>query len=401
MTVTLDEIKAYPPDTGRALRLATALVLCVVPAAAFGQVSVNCPDDQCTHVVSVYKGEGGLIAEADGADMVTFLSSCDGVHISGELTPNDDGVVSMLFDTDNGLACDADDGSFELGPVKDGGWFWITDDRNSAVGVLVDMDVLDNPTTEPTDAGMSVETTAGKGAVLLKEASTGRIGILQTILPEMETAQATTRKCGYSGTGTAGDPFKRVASECALGDGGTIVVLRSTDPITGNTVRIMDGDSVTRPRGSGAVQIVARLFGNGSGHFRRARGDEDNVPVYTGHLSALDLPGAELSPGVLGASYEVRLSHGGPGPGTSISADGDGTGAAGGVSWSLLSDAINTATISIEAHSSWCSETSNHSATVVVTAYVSLPLFRNFLVPPVKVDGSGKAASTTFRIVCP
>ena len=270
MTVTPDEIKAYPPDTGRALRLAAALVLCVVPAAAFGQVSVNCPDDQCTHVVSVYKGEGGLIAEADGADMVTFLSSCGGVHISGELTPNDDGVVSMLFDTDNGLACDADGGSFELGPVKDGGWFWITDDRNSAVGVLVDMDVLDNPTTEPTDAGMSVETTAGKGAVLLKEASTGRIGILQTILPEMETAQATTRKCGYSGTGTAGDPFKRVASECALGDGGAILIATTTDPITGETVRIPDGGTVTRPAGSGTIAVLVDVWGNGSGHFGSA-----------------------------------------------------------------------------------------------------------------------------------
>ncbi len=78
-----------------------ALVLCAIPAVAVGQ-TVTC--DDCTHVASVYMGEGGVIATAqEDVEMVTWVATCGGVTRSGELEPNDDGVVSALFAGD--LAC--------------------------------------------------------------------------------------------------------------------------------------------------------------------------------------------------------------------------------------------------------------------------------------------------------
>ena len=62
----------------------------------------------------------------------------------------------------------ADGGTFEIGPVMDGGWFWVTDETNSAVGGLVSKDVLDNDAAAITGAGDSVSMTMGKGAVYLK-----------------------------------------------------------------------------------------------------------------------------------------------------------------------------------------------------------------------------------------
>ena len=98
--------------------LMIALLIGAIPAVAVGQ-TVMC--DECTHVASVYMGEGGFIATADDADMVTWVASCGGVTRSGEEPADDDGVVSALWTGD--LACMADGGTFEIGPVMDGGWF--------------------------------------------------------------------------------------------------------------------------------------------------------------------------------------------------------------------------------------------------------------------------------------
>ena len=73
-------------------------------------------------MVSVFQGNGGLVAEADDADMVTWLSTCDGLTRHGQLAPNDDGIVSMSFQ-DMGIAChdEEEGGNFEIGPLLDGG----------------------------------------------------------------------------------------------------------------------------------------------------------------------------------------------------------------------------------------------------------------------------------------
>ena len=87
----------------------------------------------------------------------------------------------MLFTGD--YACDADEGSFDIGPITDGGWYWINDEDNSAIGNLVAKDTLDNAATELTGAGDGVTMMAGNGAVFVKETATGRVGILPNILP--------------------------------------------------------------------------------------------------------------------------------------------------------------------------------------------------------------------------
>ncbi len=183
---------------------------------------------------------------------MTYVATCGGVTRSGELEASDDGVVAMLFSMDNNLACGSagENDSLQLGPITDGGWHWITDETNSAVGSLVSLDVLDNETTEITSAGPGVTMTAGKGAVLLKETASGRVGILSTILavPEMDPVPVNT--CGHTGTA-------RKTTNCMLGDGGTVIAALGPN-----------GGSITRPGAPGtSATVTFSLWGNGSGHY--------------------------------------------------------------------------------------------------------------------------------------
>jgi hypothetical protein len=246
-----------------------ALVLCAIPAMAFGQ-TVSC--DDCTHAVSYYKGEGGLIATAaDDAEMVTYVASCGGVTRTGELTATD-GTVSMLFSGD--LACAADEGTLEVGPVMDGGWFWITDDMNSAVGTLVDMAVLDNETTAPTGAGPGVTMTAGTGAVFVKETSSGRVGILPNILPEPPTPAAAICGPRYSAA-TRGYTLQATA-RCMLGDGGTKIRLQGRGPYGGN-VHLTTGTVTRNNLGGGDIVVLADLWVNESGSYSTAATPTPNL----------------------------------------------------------------------------------------------------------------------------
>ena len=384
--------------------LMVALILCAIPAVAFGQ-KVSC--DDCTHVASVYMGEGGVIATADDADMVTWVASCGGVTRSGELEPNDDGVVAALWTGD--LACHGDAKSeFQIGPIMDGGWFWITDADNSAVGGLVAMDVLDNDAADITSAGEGVTMTDGKGAVFLKETSTGRVGILPNILPEPPVAAL--RKCGASGAGTAASPFARVVSECALGDGGTMVLANYTNAVTGGTTRVMDGGSVTRPGGSANTVVLIDLWGNGTGHFVNAT---DAVaaapPVPAGVNFLLGQPsvagtGLRAQTRYTGVTFRgtVGTGPGGaalPTSGTTADADAgivmDGT------------TVTNLAQVSIGAKSGYCSKTNNHTAVVRVYADVD-DTGAALVTPPIKRAGARanptnptNAGSISFNVVCP
>ena len=210
------------------------LLLGAIPAMAFGQ-TVSC--DDCTHAVSVYMGEGGLVATADDADMVTYVATCGNATRSGELTPNSDGVVSMLFSMDNGLACHtaAEGNKFEIGPIMDGGWYWITDDMNSAVGNLVSMDVLDNDTIELTSAGDGVEMEMGSGAVFVKETSTGRVGILPNILPEPPVSELPL--CGLRYTTATPPVAYQLLDDCSL-DATFTMKVTTLDPYHGTVVEV-------------------------------------------------------------------------------------------------------------------------------------------------------------------
>ena len=371
-----------------------ALVLCAIPAMAFGQ-DVSCED--CTHVVSVYMGEGGLIATADGAEMVTYVATCEGVTRSGELMANADGVVSTLLTMDNGLACHGsdEDNEFQLGPIMDGGWYWITDDMNSAVGNLVSDDVLENDTTDITSAGDGVTMTMGMGAVYLKETSSGRVGILPNILPEMAMEATPPTPCGFAGGGTATNPFTLLASGCAMGDGGTIVLANYANAFTGGTTRVMDGDSVVRPATAGSTTtITIDLWGNDSGNiFNGTDGGTNGVNWARGKTA---LAGAARAAGRFqGVTYSARMGSGPTG--------GDLTSgtASGGITYTDNGD--STATVAVTADATYCSKTNNHPQTISVNAIVVADdtAGAGQVIPSIKKNATTNVAgSISFTVVC-
>ena len=244
-----------------------ALALLALPAVAFGQ-GVEC--EVCTHQVSVYMGEGGLVAKATDADgEVTWVTECNGVSQWGKLTPNDDGMVAMLFNMDNGRDCASPgkDDKLEIGPVDDGGWYWITDDMNSAVGGLVNKKVyeaLKDMTTDPTSAGSAVTMTKGAGAVYLKETASGRVGILPNILPEVP--EAPVALCGYETGGTSKAPTYSVrGTNCRLGTGAVKIVAKGPRDVYDNTRKDVDsGVDLVRPSLSNtSITVDFALLGDG------------------------------------------------------------------------------------------------------------------------------------------
>ncbi len=368
-----------------------ALLICAIPAVAVGQVTVTC--ETCTHEVSVYMGTGGFIAESEDPDMVAWVSTCGGVTTSGELEPNDDGVVSGLFTMENGLACNADGGSFQIGPVMDGGWFWINDADNSAVGSLVAKSLFDDKgkplgdEVAPTDAGDSVTTTGGKGAVLLSHAS-GRVGILPTLLPAAPMEQAKVNRCSYTGKA----PYDRETANCMLGDGKTVIhVLGPRDPYTGKNT---DGERVSRPTVTGrSVEVTVDLWGNGSGHFTSAPDGDARLGHHPGG-TPLALGGSG-NDDTVGFTASLAVSIGNV---TSIPAS---EGPAG------MTFAVeeNVGTLTIGPDTDYCDAAAkppkNHTATVTIRAYVATGE-ENQVTPMIYTDpGSRQAAMTTINVVCP
>ena len=374
--------------------LMVALVLCAIPAVAVGQ-NVSCED--CSHEVSVYMGEGGLIATADGAEMVTYVATCEGVTRTGELMADDDGMVRTLLTTDNGLGCHGDDegNRFQLGPIMDGGWFWITDDMNSAVGNLVSQDVLDNETTMITSAGPTVTMTMGNGAVYLKETSTGRVGILPNILPVEEMEEEEANPCGFTGAGTSKSPYKRKDSGCSMGDGKTITLANYANSITGATTRVMDGDSVTRPGGTSDLKIMIDLWGNGTGHFITAA-DATGDDIVRGQP---DVAGEKRGARYTGVTYAGTV---GSGPsGAALPTSGTTAEAPAGIVLDNGATTTNLAIVSIGKKASYCDANNNHTATVKINANIGAT--EAALVTPsvVRHPTSGLAGSISFNVVCP
>ena len=361
-----------------------ALVLCAIPAMAFGQ-TVSC--DDCTHTVSVYMGGGGLIATADDADMVSYVATCGGLTRHGELAANDDGVVSTLFTMANGLACHSDGGSFRLGPIMDGGWYWITDDANSAVGNLVAEDILDNTTVAITSAGDSVTPTMGKGAVYLKHAASGRVGILPNILPEPPVAAATV--CGAYPK--ADKSVAQVTSGCMLGDGSTKVRIVGPGDF-GRTSETIGSATVYRNT-TAANSVTLDLWTNGG----MVVTDTTNTPLGTGYAGlsvALGLAdgtdGVSAEVGGFGASLEGALGSGNE---TLAVTDGDST------ATPPTSDQV---TIMYEGAtaSAYCTATASNDAVLTV----KLVSDQADVLPAVKNLGTAAAAyhgTATVTIKCP
>ena len=366
--------------------LMVALILCAIPAVAVGQ-TVSC--DDCSHVASVYMGEGGVIATADDADMVTWVATCSGVTRTGELPANDDGVVSALWTGD--LACMAEmGGSFEIGPVMDGGWFWVTDADNSAVGGLVSKDVLMNDTTDITDAGEGISMMMGKGAVHLKEASTGRVGILPNILPEPPAPAAVV--CGPRIPAGGKTYTTQIQSSCMLGNGGTKIRVLGTDHL-GRPGQITTG-MVTRPV-SGSVTISADLWLNETGSYSTdtsgANGAASAAGVQLGWVGKAGATGTNW----LAATWAATVGAiGAPAPPTEadhgvVVSDGGGSTPAG------------QSTITITPNASYCpasATATRHNLVVTLTATPGT----NAVYPLVATAGPFAAGpSTKITVVCP
>ncbi len=174
-----------------------ALVLSVIPAMAFGQVGavdaamvdILCPAHEC-HTATYFQGSGGFVGMAteddeDTEDVdeseVAFIVSCGNVTTRAVAEKDDMGVVRQVFNETNGLACAAG-GKIDIHRLMPGGWYWINDDVNSAVGSLMPKTVLGNTQVAPLDpGGLTVST--GDNATYVKHEMTGRVGILQHIQP--------------------------------------------------------------------------------------------------------------------------------------------------------------------------------------------------------------------------
>jgi len=253
-----------------------ALLICATASMAFGQfgvvadpakVTVNCPDDEC-HVAPYFKGEGGFVGEiADGFDEVNFVVDCGLVSTSATAEPSG-GIVAQRLGMDNGLAC-ANGGSVEVHGLKDGGWYWITGADSSGVASLVAKDALGNDMVKPANPGGSVtmESLEDGATSLLTEGDSGRIGILHHVLPEPMMADLSPCAPYWDGDDRTYYPGEH---DCALGDGGTEIVLWLPTDNRGRGAAV-DG-VVHRPADANDLEIDLQLWGNGTGHIAPGSG---------------------------------------------------------------------------------------------------------------------------------
>ncbi len=365
-------------------RITIALVLCAIPAVAAGQVTTRCTG--CTHMTSFSKGGGGFVAMATkGAKKVTWLATCSGIIRTGELTPDKDGMVSALFTKANGLACMAEKGgSFEVGPVMDGGWFWITDEKNSAVGLLIDKSVynaLKGDAVKITSAGAGVTMTAGMGAVYLKETATGRVGILPNILPTKPPPAL--RPCGFTGSGSRA---RKLNVSCKLGDGSAFGYASGTNSITGTTTRIPDGGSVTRPGGDGTLEFTIFAWMKPGGHFLTAASGDARL----GHsqFAGTTVSGAARLKGPFTVSASVGT---GPFGGTPTESTHGVT----------VASFDNGAKVTVKKKDTFCSRTNNVPLPLSVRLLAGSANL-NQVTPGIRTTGRDKVVTMNrFTIVCP
>ena len=244
-----------------------ALLVCATASVAFGQfgvadaakTTVNCPDDEC-HVAPFFKGEGGFIGETD-LDEVNFVLDCGIVTVSATAKASG-GKVAQLLTADAGLDCPAG-GQVQIHGLKDGGWYWINDSMNSAVASLIGKDALGNATVSPANPGgtdITLESMKDGVTSIVKQASTGRIGILHHILPEPEMDAAT--MCGPRWHASS-RTYYQLDSNCMLGNGATKIVLTADTTDNLGRVRRIENGMVYRRVGNAQnneVKVGFRIY---------------------------------------------------------------------------------------------------------------------------------------------
>ena len=353
-------------------QIAIALTLCAIPAATFAQ-NGTCRD--CDHVAPYFRGTGGFIGTvAEGVDEVTFVASCGSATTTGPAMIQGD-TASQLFTYGNGLACDRDGGTLEIAGLEDGGWYWVHDARNSAVGNLVPADILMNETTEITSAGDSVSISVGRGAVFLKHAASGRVGILPNILPK--PAEAYPRSCGAYRVNQS--TVRQYVAECELGDGSARV--RMVGP-AGFGRRATIANGWVHRNAHGTVTVQADLWTEGG----VVTTDTTATPVGTGYLGLggpLSLSAVSLEPSGLGATVADALGAGNDSPGVTQDTDGN--------------DIVNI-TIEDAAASDYCTDSASRDATITI----NLTSDQGDLLPRVKpVNDAGQHGRARLTIRCP
>ena len=282
-------------------------------------VTMDCAEGEC-HVVPFARRSGGFVGRArSGADRVEAFLVCRGIGttkvVARELTPGRGGLVSLLFGVDDGrsdaLVCEPGaDAALEIRGLTDGGWYWLTDESNTAVAPLLSRDVLGNRKVRPVNPGspdILIEANRAGTASFVKQLSTGRVGILSHVLPAPEREVV---PCGPVAKGESEDGSPRYVTRetgCTMGDGGTVVGLHTYAPIGRVPVR---GGRVTRPA-SGTSRVAVSLWLNRTGSV--VHGDPADFPPTFGWP---DIEGstpllAEWEAGLLGAGPVASLENAG------------------------------------------------------------------------------------------
>ena len=146
---------------------------------------------------------------------------------------------------------------------------------NSAVASLVSKDTLGNANmVMPTAPGGDVTLSLSDATTILKQASTGRIGILHHVLPVPDPAPTTVCMPEWD---AKDEVYFSNENNCMLGDGGTTIVMTGMTS-DGRSSRVT---SVHRnPRGGSDIEIALDLWANGTGHV-----SEDNNPLLGTDMS--------------------------------------------------------------------------------------------------------------------
>ena len=235
-------------------RLIVALAAVPLASAVFGQtgaadaaeVRVTC-SAPC-YVAPFFTGGGGFVAESvRGGPFgpVDFAVTCGNTVTTGTVEPDQSRIVRQAFTRANGLACDAESGKVEISGLKAGGWYWINDDRNSAVFSLVNSNVLGegHMRVRPiAPGGVTITSLEGGDASFVKHEMSGRVGIISHILPAPEVPPC--------------DAEENLRNNCEL-RGSYEIVLKSGDAVVGSDI-VRGGDD-----GQTYFIVTASLAGSG------------------------------------------------------------------------------------------------------------------------------------------
>ncbi len=293
-------IHAPPPERalpgralpGRVLKQAAATALTLACTAALSgtlaraqtvTVSSACPEEEC-HVVPLVRNGGGFVARAlNATGGVHATLACIGTttskHVEDDLAVNPDGLVSLLFGTGDWFCEEGTDGTLEVRGVDDGGWYWINDERGSAISPLMAKGVLGNRKVHPVNPGPGFlfETNVTGTASYVTHLSTGRVGILPHVIPQPEQDIV---PCGP--VKQEDETWKTRDSGCMMGNGGAIVDVH-TYGVAGSRSSIRGGRIVRPGSGEGTVVGVS-LWLNGTGSV--VYGDSTPFPPEFGWRAA-------------------------------------------------------------------------------------------------------------------